>query len=267
MTWSTVWSTIRKAASTVPWWAYVIAALIAALGWKQFQLQAAESLNDELLLDRDALEAAQDSSRELTETLEGVAGQLRIFQRRSLQTEQRNDELEDALGEERIARIEAEAQVDSLVATSTGVVQVDTVRDERSASFRVRREPFTVDADVVLPPPPDSGRIDLGVMVDPVPLGVRLTCGPRQEQGFRSASVLLTTPEWMTAEIGDVSQEPGVCNPQLAEPPDEGFRIPGWVIAPSAGALGGYAVDQDPVDAAMGGLIGIGLDRAVRWVF
>lgn len=260
------WTAVLRLLKAVPWWAYVMAALVAAIGAQELRVRSLQAEAMDLSLHVDSLEVAADSTRELTRLADGLASNLRIFQRRALQSELRADELDERLQEESRARLAAELQIDSLRARAEAPVVVDTVTDTRSASFDVRQEPFTVAAQVRLPPPPAPGEMDVSVDVDPIGLGVRLTCGETDGR-VRPASVLLTTPEWLTARVDSVRQDPEVCNPGILDGPDDGRWVPSWLVAPAAGALGGYVVDQDPVDAGIGAGIGLTLDRVLRWVF
>lgn len=259
MSFAALWSLLRN----VPAWVYVVAALVAAIGVQELQKRSLRAENVELALDLDRSQAEKDSTRRV---LRGLKGAFAFWQRRAFQTTLERDSLDEALGQESRARLAAELQVDSLRATAEALVVVDTVTDTRSASFDVRQEPFTVAADIRLPPPPSAGEIDLGVDVDPVALGVRLTCG-ESDGRVRPASVLLTTPEWLTARVDSVRQDPEVCNPGILDGPDDGTWVPSWLVAPAAGAAGGYLVEQEPGDAAIGAAVGLTLERVVRWVF
>jgi hypothetical protein len=109
-----------------------------------------------------------------------------------------------------------------VVAAADSVVR-DAPREVRVARFDVRQEPYTIVADVELPPPPDSATLRVKVAVDAIPLEARVTCAEILE-GSRMAAVSVRTPAWVNVRIGTVSQSPEVC----AAPPRTSAFALGW---------------------------------------
>lgn len=168
-----------------------------------FSVDSLEAVNDTT---RTALLSAQDSSRLLGDSLA-------IAQRRAVQAEQRRDALDRALGVERIATARLSARVASLTTTVTSSEPTRVTEDSVRATFTKRQPPYTVTADVALPLTPAPGRLSLSIGLDPIPLEVRPSCGPRNAQGVRSAQWTVTGPAWATFTLADVQQDPELCNP------------------------------------------------------
>ncbi len=129
-----------------------------------------------------------------------------------MQVVEKRDAIDRALGRERVARYAATAVVDSLervVAAADSVVR-DASREVRVARFDVRQEPYTIVADVELPPPPDSAKMRVKVAVDAIPIEARVTCADIGS-GAREAAVSVRTPAWVNVRMGTVSQSPEVC--------------------------------------------------------
>lgn len=129
------------------------------------------------------LVAQRDSTRNAAIANQRVAhilgDSLRLAEIRVVQVTQHNDALDKALGRERVARYVDNVAVDSLQrvvhAMSTDVQRSDAGAGQtvRSAFFDIRQEPYTVAAQVDIPPPPDSARIELHVAIDPIPIEAR----------------------------------------------------------------------------------------------
>jgi hypothetical protein len=160
--------------------------------------------------------AARDTTRDVATQNARVAkllgDSLRMVEKQVVQVSQKRDALDRALGRERVARYSATAVVDSLervVAVKDSVVR-DAARDVRIARFDVREEPYTIAAEVELPPTPDSAKMRVKVAVDPIPIEARVTCA-EIGRGAREAAVSVRTPAWATVRIGTVSQSPEVC--------------------------------------------------------
>jgi hypothetical protein len=133
-----------------------------------------------------------------------------------LQGAQKRDALEAALGRERAARYAAIAVVDSvegLIAAENAAIPArdsPISREVRAARFDLRQEPYTIVANVAMPPPPDSATLQVKVLVDPIPIVARVTCADVGSEA-REASVSVETPAWVRVQLGTVSQTPDVC--------------------------------------------------------
>jgi len=142
---------------------------------------------------------------------------LKVAEIRVVQVTQHNDALDKALGRERVARYADNVAVDSLRrvvhAISTDVQRSDaeSLRTVRSAFFDIRQEPYTIAAQVDIPPPPDSARIELRVAIDPIPIETRVSCSKPDAQGIKMATVSASSPSWATVRFGRVEQSPDVC--------------------------------------------------------
>jgi hypothetical protein len=197
--------------------------LLVLLRWavgRMEENQRVEARAAQAVLAQDTVEASRDTSRALS--IDGVlGGSLRAAQRRAIQVEQRADKLDATLKLERVAREQLEASVVALRTT----VKSDTVyvtRGEgmgrsagdsvRRAAFDLRHAPYTVHADVSLPEPPASGRMDVSVELDTLALDVRIDCSAAGSEGVRPASVIVVGPAWALLRLSRVEQVPSVCS-------------------------------------------------------
>jgi len=159
------------------------------------------------------LAAERDSTRNTALDNQRVAhvlgDSLKVAEIRVVQVTQHLDALDKALGRERVARYVDNIAVDSLrrVVHAIGSGR-ETVR---SAVFDIRQEPYTVAAQVDIPTPPDSARIELHVAIDPIPIEARVSCSRPNGQGIKTASVSASSPTWATVRFGRVEQSPEVC--------------------------------------------------------
>ena len=96
---------------------------------------------------------------------------------RRVQVAQRADALDRSLGRERLARYTS-----------------------------LRRAPYTVGAEVAVPPPPDSANLRLPIALGPTPIEARVGCSPRDPGGIREATVSVPTPIWAVVHLGAVEQ-------------------------------------------------------------
>lgn len=167
------------------------------------------------------LAAQRDSTRNVAITNQRVAhvlgDSLRLAEIRVVQVTQQNDALDKALGRERVALYVDNVAVDSLrgvvhaMSTDVQRSEAGAVQTVRSAFFDIRKEPYTIAAQVDIPPAPDSARIELHVAIDPIPIEARVSCSSPDRQGIKAASVSATSPTWATVRFGRVEQSPEVC--------------------------------------------------------
>src|SRR5512146_448955 len=176
------------------------------------------------LLAASNLSASRDSTRQVAQANARVArllgDSLALVEKRVQQIVLHADALDRSLGRERLARYAAGAVVDSLERLATA--GVDTImgaraREIRAATFNLRNPPYTISADVEMPPPPDSAHIQLRIALDPIPVEARVSCTPADPGGIREATVSVSTPKWVAVRLGTIEQSPGVCaSPALA---------------------------------------------------
>jgi hypothetical protein len=161
------------------------------------------------------LAAERDSTRDVATTNSRVAAllgdSLQLVEKHALQVAQRGDALDRALGRERRARYALDASVDSLHRVASTPVAVNHDDGIWMARFDIREPPYTVQADVSMPPPPDSARIALRVSIDAIPIEARVSCSPANEDGIRTATVTASSPPWATVRFGRIEQSPELC--------------------------------------------------------
>lgn len=218
----------------IPVWGWVILTLLVIIGTQNLQLAQVTRQRDSERWRVDSLEAARDTTRlRIVRTRDSV---LRVFQRRVIQERQRGDQLDQALQQERRLRVVASLRFDSVLAQVAGTPTFADSDGDRSSQFHLRQPPFTVDATAVLPPPPEQGRLVVAVRLDPLPLSLRIGCGPAV-RGVRPATASLVVPPWATVSLDSLSQSPEVClSPIAQEPPKK--RWPWFVGGLVAGVVG-----------------------------
>jgi hypothetical protein len=182
--------------------------------------------------------AARDSTRNVAlenGTVAHLLGDsLRLVEKRVVQIAQTADVLDDVLHRERVAKYALNATIDSLRQSAAAVTTTLPQGDTRAATFNVRQEPFTVNAQVDMPPPPDSATLTLRIHVDPLNVQARVTCSEPNQWGVRSASVGTIAPPWVDVRLGQVEQSPEVCSSDLrrrASRPSRFIQIAPVVIA------------------------------------
>lgn len=170
-------------------------------------------------LARDSVEAANDTTRTLNVHL---ADSLRAVTLRSVQLQLERDELDKASHMTSTSRTNIGTHVETVHGTATAPAHVPEIAphslvtpDVRRATFNVRRVPFTMHADVAIPPIGDAS-LSYDIGLDDAAINVRTTCGATV-RGVRQASVLLTSPDWLHLDIASSEQSRDVCNASNAE--------------------------------------------------
>lgn len=207
----------------------LVAALILTVKVEETRLEAQRRRTAAAILEEANRSAERDTTRDvaLNARVAKVLGDsLHLVEKQVVQTVQSRDALDAALGRERAARYVATAAVDSLERL-VRATDAD-VRDIRSAHFDVRQAPYTIAADVVLPPLPDSAKLRVSVAVDPIPIEARITCAD-VGSGAREASVSVETPAWVRVKLGTVAQAPEVC---ARSPTPSVARRLSWIVTP-----------------------------------
>ncbi len=194
----------------------LVAALVLAVRIEEWRLAAQRRRSAAALLATSNESAARDTSRDVALQNARVAkllgDSLRLVEKQAVQVSQKRDALDRALDRERVARYSATAVVDSLerVVAARDSFVGSTAPERRVVTFHVRQEPYTIDAEVEVPPPPDSATMRVKVAVDPIPIEARVTCAQILE-GSKVAAVSVRTPAWVNVRMGIVSQSPEVC--------------------------------------------------------
>jgi hypothetical protein len=160
--------------------------------------------------------AMRDSTVDVATTNRRIAtllgDSLRLVKKQVVQVAQTRDAIDKALGNERRANYAMTARIDSIQRTATAPVVASTATPQvRHADFALRQAPYTVTAAVDVPAPPDSAQLTVGIALDSIPLGVRVTCAPPDGNGIRTASVAATMPRWASAKLQQVEQSPELC--------------------------------------------------------
>jgi hypothetical protein len=173
-------------------------------------------------LERDSLLAARDTTRTLQAHLASLGDSLHVVSRRAIQTAQHADELDRAIGVERVMRDRLQVRIVALNATvrSDTVVTVVTAAHDavRRGTFVVREAPYTARAEVELPAAPEVGRMRLRVELDTLGIEVRVGCGVRDAAGVRAATATVIAPKWVELQLARVEQAVGVCSPEPRSP-------------------------------------------------
>jgi hypothetical protein len=215
----------------------LVAALVAVAGIEHARMDTARRHAAAAQLAMVNLAAERDSTRDAALSngrLAALAGDsLRIVERKVVQVSQRSDAVDRALGRERRGFYRMGAVVEPLQEMASGASTLDSSRTVRSATFSLRHEPYTVEAQVEIPVPPDSAHIEMRVALDTIPIAVRLYCTAADANGVRTASIVASSPRWAAVRFDRVEQESGLCSAGAA-PPSRSAQ--GFVVSPAVGA-------------------------------
>lgn len=232
-----------------------------ALAWQQHRLAEAREARIDAELAADSAEAASDSTREVLQ--DAFDTNLRYYQRRIVQVrEMTADSVEDELRTDPRFRGDVTARVDTLIADVEG--ETDATRAVRAANFSGYQRPYTFRADVKIPPAgTDAPTMHLEVLLDPVPLRIRVGCGDAPGRKVRPAQATVRGPDWATTRLDSLRQSAEVCNRRVVDPE------PGWELYASgvaAGATSGVVLAEDPTwqDAAIGAGLGLATSFAAK---
>jgi hypothetical protein len=201
----------------------LILVLSAALGisvkTEEARLRRQRARTTAIALQLANADAARDSTRNVAlenGTVARILGDsLRLVEKRVVQISQKSDALDAAMHRERIASYTLSATINSLRQSVTAANTIATRGDRRTARFDVRQEPFTVNADIVMAPLPDSATLSLRIRVDPLNVQGRVTCSAADRDGVRIANVSTASPPWAEVRFGQLEQAPEVCNSDL----------------------------------------------------
>lgn len=159
----------------------------------------------------DSVQASADTSKMLAIKLQDS---LNVFQRRVIQVEDINHELEKKLAQEIQSESKVTVHVKEVHVTDTVTVERDSADVVRKATFEVYEAPVRVTTHVELEA--DTGRASFDVLLDPIRMNLYMTCGLEQN-GFRQANSYVTTatPN-VTVKLEEVHMVAEVCNPKPA---------------------------------------------------
>lgn len=202
----------------------IAVALLLVAGAVAFTRDRILSAERDTGLVADSLAASRDTTRRLELAKSVLGDSLQAVQRRALQVAQRADSLDVALGLERKAKVSAVLNFEAIRALNVTATKVlEDASDTRHASWRFVRSPLfppfdSLVIDAHVPAPPAPAMIDIAIGFRPVAFAARLSCGAPDpaQHGVRSAEFTLALPTWMNAHIGEVQQDPDICNPKPA---------------------------------------------------
>lgn len=225
-----------KAVPVKGWIAIAILSAVSAtavMGWNKYNgvLDAYE----EALLTIDRYEAEADSTRKV---LDSYQDSLVVYQRRSVQMQMRLDTLDMLLGVQTAANASLRLRVDSLVARVSS--SVTEAGDTLKMDFSKDTSNYSVNVHITVPPP-DSLNVrplawaDINVRIKPIPVDIRLSCNPNQNETLNQATINITTRSSINVEVESVSQDPNICNPDLRQFDNRSwYEKPGWVAGITA---------------------------------
>lgn len=189
----------------------IMAVLLAALGFQSCRLRQEQQRVGQALLRADSLEAAGDSTRAVAVKVQTLLGDSIVgVERRVIQEKQRADALDRALGRERIAKVGLLAMIDSLIVVTSSVTDSTSPEGTRFLTFQIDTTPYHGEALVKVPPQPLTASLDLRLALDPIPLHLRLGCGPAAN-GIRPATATLLGPPWASLRLDSLSQSETLC--------------------------------------------------------
>lgn len=201
----------------LPWQVWVVMFCLILITGVSAYVNSLKGQIARLQIEKDSVEAVADTTRLLQ--IASLEDSLSLYQRRIVQTEQRLDDIDNELRQERAFRASLSLRLDSL--TSELSSPVTEAGDTLRMHFEQDTLPYQLEADVLVPPadPVTLVRPDafarFTVRLAPIPIEARIGCSPNANDSFNQATLNIITPEWATVEIGEVQQEPRVCNPDL----------------------------------------------------
>jgi hypothetical protein len=208
--------------------AVLVLALAAAVGVEEQRLKREHARTAAAALTATNLEAERDSTRTVAQTNQRltrlIGDSMHLVQRKVVQKQLRVDALERLLAADAVSgRYALDVTVDSLRRTLSSDTTVED-RGVRFAHFDLRHPPYTIEAAVTMPPPPDSARLDLGITLAAIHLAARVTCSTPSSEGVRTASIAASSPSWASVRFDRVEQSPELC-PAPATARRSGRRI------------------------------------------
>jgi hypothetical protein len=185
----------------------MIALLFGAVGIQTYRLHSRDKQLTDSEFAKDSVEAVN------AKTTTFLVGQLRGWEQRALQTSLAKDSVDKKLNVTTEAKADLEVQLkdlDVIVQSTDALTEAD---DVRYAEFNVDTSGYKANAKVWLPPE-KSGTMDLKVVIAPIGMGIRFSCGPANG-GIRTAQALVTSSRaGISLTVDSVRTERQVCNPE-----------------------------------------------------
>lgn len=159
----------------------------------------------------DSIEAAADTARLLH--LAAMDDSTNAWQLRIVQTELQRDSLDRELELRPVVRVSAGLRIDTLRMADTVEVPIILHDTVKVYAFEGNDGPFAFRGDARVFPT-DRALFDVRVnLTRPITVDARISCG--QEQGIKSASVLLSAEDPFSVVPASVFQDPEICNPSV----------------------------------------------------
>ncbi len=185
----------------------IVTVLSIRLGLASREIGDLQLEKDEIALVHTNALATADTTRRLNVVL---ADSNVMWARLAVQREELVDSLAETLEAVIVSRTELLTTIASL--DTNLISEVTDTADVRIARWDLYQEPFTVEVEAHLPKPPAQGRLNLNVNLDPALLVMRVGCLEALGRTHQ-AEVFVQTPWWLTAEVTNVEQTQGVCQP------------------------------------------------------
>lgn len=220
-------------------------ALLLLLGVQTCRLAEANERARDNAFRADSAEAVADTSRDVTAQLAKLIGDsVRASELRILQVTPDRDAVDRALARTSatVASLSATVRgLEAVLTADTGTTTED-VEGVRRATFTIDSTPYRGTAAVTMPRLPAPASIALDLRLDTARIAPRIQCGA-PVSGVRPASLLVTTPDWLTVTIDSVRSDPNVCNPEPEQcrigPRFLSVPCPPWWAVAGASAIGG----------------------------
>lgn len=225
-------------------WVFKLVLVVGALAMTR--LAWAEFENSRLRAKLRASELAEanarargDSTRDVTNELRQLLGEYKnAVEHLAEQVEIRTDKIDNALGRYSQVQARIEVRIGTLETKLKSGPTTETSEGVRHAQFRLEQPidttdvpPYTIQAEVAVPPPPDSATMQLTVALAPAHFDARVQCARRAtDAGVRDATLLVTGPRWIKLTLDSLRADPDVCSPEKRGSTTKAFIRGGVVV-------------------------------------
>lgn len=220
----------------LPGLAYVGLGMALLLGGVYARMQHYKHLAAQGALRSDSLEAINDTTHQLLLSKDST---LVGFSHRAFQAERKADSLDKRLKLTTVALTNARLTIRGVDTVLLGDRTVTPDETTPAAHFESDTPPFHLKLDVTIPPPPDTARARFAVRLDTARIGVRTVCG-QPVHGVKPASILFSTPAWLSVAIDSAQVTPLSCNSAILEMGKHRFgyyAVRGGAVAGAATAV------------------------------